>query len=61
MTIREFCNKAQEIAQNKTPNNYSFGILQLNNLIESALQDGISQNLINEVMKMALNDLVKVR
>ena len=60
MTTMELYDKVQEVAQNKTPNNVMFGILQLSSLIDNALEDGLNANQINEVLRDSLNSCGKI-
>ena len=58
MTAMELYENVQEIAQNKTPNNVIFAIYQLAHQIDYALEDGMNQNVINEVFRDALKPIL---
>lgn len=60
MKPMELYDKVVEVAMNKTPNNVLFGILQLNNLVDRALAEGLDANVVNEVLRDALNSCGKV-
>ena len=60
MTTMELYDNVQKIAQNKTPNNVTFAILQLKNQIDYALEDGMNSNVIEEVLRDALNSCGKI-
>ena len=55
MKPMELWNNVNEIAQNQTPNPVIFGILQLKNQIDRALEEGMSQELIEQTISDALN------
>lgn len=60
MDVMKLWNNVYEIAQNQTPNKVIFAILQLNNQIDNALAEGMSQELIEQTMKDALNAAGKI-
>lgn len=55
MDVMELWQNVNEIAQNKTANPVIFGILQLKNQIDYALESGLTQAQIEETIKDALN------
>ena len=60
MKPMELYDKVVEVATNKTPNRTLFGILQLNNLVNSALAEGMNPNVVEEVLRDALNSCGKI-
>ena len=60
MDAMKLWDNVVEIAQNKTPNNVIFAIYQLAHQIDYALEDGMSQDLIEQTVKDALNSTGKM-
>lgn len=56
MKPKELYDKVVEVATNKTQNRMVFAVLQLNYLVETALAEGMSANIINEVLRDALEE-----
>lgn len=56
MKPKELYDKVVEVATNKTQNRMVFAVLQLNYLVETALAEGMSANVINEVLRDALEE-----
>ena len=56
MTPNELYRQVLEVATNKTPNRMVFAVLQLNYLVETALTEGMSANVVNEVLRDALEE-----
>lgn len=54
MTPNELYRKVIAVVTNKTPNRMVFAVLQLNYLVETALTEGMSANVVNEVLRDAL-------
>lgn len=60
MDAMKLWNNVYEIAQNQTPNRVIFGILQLKHQIDRALEEGMSQELIEKTVRDALNTSGKI-
>ena len=60
METMELYDKVVEVATNKTPNRTLFGVLQLNNLVNNALAEGMNPNVVEEVLRDALNSCGKI-
>lgn len=60
MDVMKLWQNVYDIAENKTPNPTIFGICQLNEQINRALEEGMSQELIEKTVRDALNTSGKI-